>query len=59
MECDGPRLQVRNTSEIKDFSLVKEFVPDPDTNTYCLIGVVDNNTDNIMNRNTQYFLERG
>lgn len=59
VECDGPRLQVRNTSEIKDFSLVKEFVPDPDTNTYCLIGVVDNNTDNIMNRNTQYFLERG
>lgn len=58
VDCDGPRLQVKNTSEIKNFSLVKELIHDPETNTYCLIGLVDKNTENIMNRNTQYFLTR-
>ena len=58
VDCDGPRLQVKNTSEIKNFLLVKELIHDPETNTYCLIGLVDKNTENIMNRNTQYFLTR-
>ncbi|MGG6544741.1 UNVERIFIED_CONTAM: alanine-tRNA synthetase second additional domain-containing protein [Prevotella sp. 15_C9] len=58
VECGGPRLQVRNTSEITDFSLVKELMFDNDTKTYCLIGIVDKNCENIENRNTQYFLTR-
>ena len=56
--CDGPRFHVKNTSEIKDFSLVREFVHDPETNTYCFIGLVDNYMGDLKNRNTHYFLTR-
>ena len=56
--CDGPRFHVRNTSEIKAFDLIKEFFYDARTQTYCLIGVIDGNTENLKNRNTQYFLGR-
>lgn len=56
--CDGPRLHVRNTSEIKQFSIIKEMLYDEKTHTYCLIGVVDEHTDDIRNRNTKYFLAR-
>ncbi len=58
VDCDGPRLHVRNTKEITEFSLVKEMIKDPKTNSYCLIGLIDNNTDNLNNRNTTYFLTR-
>lgn len=58
VECDGPRLQVTNTGEVENFSLVKELKYDFQTKTYCLIGIVDNNLDNIENRNTEYFLTR-
>jgi len=58
VSCDGPRLHVKNTSEIENFSLVKRFVYDSVTNTYCLIGVVDNYTEDLENRNTRYFLAR-
>ena len=58
VDCDGPRLQVKNTAEIQDFSLVKELMYDEEAKTYCLIGLVDNNCENIRNRNTQYFLTR-
>ena len=58
VECGGPRLQVNNTSEITDFALVKDLMYDNDTKTYCLIGIVDKNYENIENRNTQYFLTR-
>lgn len=56
--CDGPRFHVNNTSEIENFSLVKDFMYDPATKTYCLIGLVDNYTQDIENRNTHYFLTR-
>lgn len=58
IECDGARLHVSNTSEVQNFSLVKRFVPDPKTNTWCLVGLIDNNSDEIENRNTLYFLKR-
>ena len=61
MTCDGSRFHVNNTSEIKNFSLVKRFVHDPVTNTYCLIGLVDSysgDSDDLENRNTRYFLTR-
>ena len=38
--CSGPRLHVQNTSEVEGFSLVKEFVRDEKTGTYCLVGVL-------------------
>ncbi len=58
VSCDGPRFHVRNTSEIKNFSLVKRFVHDAVTNTYCLVGLIDDNTRDLENRNTYYFLTR-
>ena len=38
--CYGPRLHVRNTSEVEGFSLVKEFIRDEKTDTYCLVGIL-------------------
>ena len=58
VECGGPRLQVTNTRDIQNFALVKELMYDKDSKTYCLIGIVDKNCENIENRNTQYFLTR-
>ncbi|WP_028896531.1 hypothetical protein [Prevotella sp. HUN102] len=58
VDCDGPRLQVNNTSEIQNFGLVKELIYDDHTKTHCLIGIVDNNCTDIPNRNTHYFLAR-
>lgn len=56
--CDGSRFHVRNTSEITDFSLARHFIFDAKTNTYCLVGLIDKYTENLDNRNTQYFLTR-
>lgn len=38
--CTGPRIHVRNTSEIENFQLIKEFKYDPMTRTYALVGLV-------------------
>ena len=38
--CAGPRLHVQNTSEVEGFSLVKRFVRDEKTDTYCLVGIL-------------------
>lgn len=56
--CDGSRFHVKNTSEIKNFTLVREFLYDSETKTYCLIGVVDDEVGDLRNRNTRYFLTR-
>lgn len=57
--CDGSRFHVKNTSDIKNFTLVKEFIHDSATNTYCLIGLVDDEEiGDLRNRNTKYFLTR-
>lgn len=58
IECDGPRFHISNTSEIENFSLVRELLYDPYSNAYCLIGLVDKESGDIFNRNTQYFLTR-
>ena len=39
--CAGPRLHVRNTSEVEGFKLVKQFVWDEKTGTYCLVGTLE------------------
>lgn len=56
--CDGSRFHVSNTSQIQNFSIIKEFIYDPKTKTHCLIGLVDNDLEDIRNRNTRYFLTR-
>ena len=56
--CDGARFHVKNTSEIKQFSLYKKMIIDPKTKMYNLIGVIDGNLEDMENRNTFYFLKR-
>ena len=56
--CDGPRLHVSNTSKVLNFSLVQRLVKDPRTSTWCLVGLIDNNSDELENRNTVHFLKR-
>ncbi|NDV66869.1 alanine-tRNA synthetase second additional domain-containing protein [Bacteroides sp. 224] len=57
--CNFPRLHVLNTSEIEEFTFIKRFVPDPKTNTYCIVGVLSNNENiTIDNLNTVHFLQR-
>lgn len=38
--CTGPRLHMRNTSEIKGFRLIERFIRDEKTDTYCLVGLL-------------------
>jgi hypothetical protein len=38
--CTGPRIHVKNTEEIKNFQLVKEYKYDSITKVYSLIGLV-------------------
>ncbi|KGN74851.1 lantibiotic ABC transporter [Porphyromonas macacae] len=56
--CDGPRIHVSNTSKIEDFHIVPYLVHDKKTKTYCLVGLIGGNYDNIEDRNTTYFLHR-
>ncbi len=59
VNCDGPRLHIRNTSEVEHFSFVKRFIKDPKTNTYCLVGCLSNDDNiDIRNLNTIHFLKR-
>jgi len=43
--CTGPRLHVRNTSEISVFRLVPRFIRDDKTDTWCLVGILRNKGD--------------
>lgn len=57
--CNFPRLHVLNTSEVEAFTLIKRFVPDPKTGTYCIVGVLSDNEDIVIdNLNTAHFLQR-
>jgi tRNA A37 threonylcarbamoyladenosine biosynthesis protein TsaE len=38
--CTGPRIHVRNTSDIENFQLIKEFKYDPMSKLYALVGLV-------------------
>lgn len=60
IECDGPRLHVRNTSEISDFVFLPELVWDTQTNAYCLVVLFDETAEDldIHNINTTHFLMR-
>lgn len=57
--CSFPRLHVHNTSEIDQFTFIKRFIPDPKLNTYCIVGVLCNDENIVIdNLNTLYFLQR-
>lgn len=57
--CDGPRFHIRNTSEVEHFTLIKKFIKDPKTNTFCLVGCLDDEDKiDIRNTNTMHFLKR-
>lgn len=58
VRCNGSRFHIKNTSEIDNFFLVKEFIYDPKTDTYCLVALIDGFTDDVTNRNTHYFFKR-
>ncbi len=38
--CTGPRIHVRNTGEVKNFQLIKEFKYEPISKLYLLVGLV-------------------
>jgi hypothetical protein len=40
MYCTGPRLHLSNTEEVEDFTLVRKFIKDEKTDTYCLVGML-------------------
>lgn len=40
--CTGPRIHIKNTSEIDSFKLLKEFKFDRETNRYAMVGTVGN-----------------
>ena len=41
LHCNGPRIHVNNTSQIGPFKIIKEFIYDEKTATYCLLGLLD------------------
>lgn len=55
--CTGPRLHVRNTSEVKDFRLVEQFIRDEGTDTYCLIGLLGQDEADVGQLNSFEFTE--
>ena len=56
VKCNGPRIHVRNTSEIEDFRLMSNFTYDRLNNTYSLVGLVssENQNDDDLNRPVFY-----
>lgn len=50
--CTGPRVHVRSTADITDFTLLKEIIYDPMNKTYLLVGLVDKDRlDNLHDLN--------
>jgi hypothetical protein len=47
--CHGPRMHVRSTGEIKKFSLNREYLTEPLTGRFLLVGVVGDTADQKLN----------
>jgi hypothetical protein len=47
--CHGPRMHVRSTGEIKKFSLSREFLTEPLTGRFLLVGVVGESAGQKLN----------
>ncbi len=55
MACDGPRLHIQNTSEVKNFKLVPELIRDGKTDTWCLVGLLRQAEEDICMLNSFQF----
>jgi hypothetical protein len=40
MRCTGPRIHVRSTGEIENFRLIKNYIRDPQSGGYRIVGLV-------------------
>lgn len=50
--CTGPRIHVRSTGEIENFSLLPEFIRNPLTEKYLLVGLIgEHSQDNLSDLN--------
>ena len=47
-ECDGPRIHVRRTGQIKGFRLMHHFIYDRFTRRYMLVGCVGENSEELL-----------
>lgn len=45
LRCLGPRLHVPNTEDVTDFRLLTRFIHDNKTDTYCLVGILDDHLE--------------
>ena len=50
ISCQAPRMHVKSTGEIENFSVVKEFIYDSKWNVYMLIGQVGKNRRGILRK---------
>lgn len=48
MSCQAPRMHVKSTGQIENFSIIKEFVYDSKRNTYMIIGQVGKHPRGIL-----------
>ncbi len=46
--CTGPRTHVRHAGQIKGFQLLKHFIYDKDTKRYLMVGVVGENSTELL-----------
>lgn len=56
--CEGPRIHVESTGQIKDFSLHKSLIYDKRYDAYCLVGLLgatEEEKRDLKNRNARYF----
>ena len=51
MKCTGPRMHVRNTSDVKKFHLIKQYPYDRQAGLYALVGIVDRDHFELENLN--------
>ena len=59
LPCEGPRIHVRSTGEIEDFSLHHSLIYDGRYDAWCLVGLLgatEEEKENLNNRNVRYFL---
>lgn len=55
LNCSGPRLHLRNTSEVEDFKLIRRFIRDEKTDTWCLVGVLHQKEEEVGKLNSFQF----
>jgi len=53
LKCNGSRIHVRGTGEIGDVTIVKNFIEDAKTNTFCLVGLLGRNEDDVCGLTTR------